>query len=143
MCEFNGCHSLVEHGRYCEEHAYSEKHKRARKKKRSVYHHDNKPVYHSEKWKSVCQLVDMREHDQCQRCGRYVFGRHKHHHHIVPIKVNPMLEYEPNNIMLLCNLCHPIVEHEQEEKPVKVYPSYFDSPPTACEKSKGGKDRSA
>lgn len=130
MCEFNGCHNIIEHGRYCAEHSYSEKHKRARKKKRSVYHHDNKPYYHDPKWKSVCMQVDLREHNQCQRCGKIVFGRHKHHHHIKPIKDDSSLAYEPNNVMLLCDLCHPIVEHEQEDTLAKVYPSYFNSPPT-------------
>lgn len=130
MCEFNGCHNIIEHGRYCTEHSYSEKHKRSRKKKRSVYHHDNKPYYHDPKWKSVCMQVDLREHNQCQRCGKIVFGRHKHHHHIKPIKDDPSLAYEPNNVMLLCDLCHPIVEHEQEDTLAKVYPSYFNSPPT-------------
>jgi len=125
LCEFPGCRNIIEHGRYCAEHGYSDKFKRAKKKHRSVYHHDNKPVYHSSEWADMCQLVDLREHDQCQRCHRIVYGRHKHHHHIVPIKVNPKLEFDPNNIMLLCDRCHPIVEHEQEEAPAKVFPSYF------------------
>lgn len=129
VCQFNGCQNLIEHGAYCAEHAYSPKYKRAKRKRRDVYHHDNKPVYHSEEWASVCLTVDLREHDQCQRCGHIVFGRHKHHHHIVPIKDNPLLKFDPNNVMLLCDKCHPIVEHEQETAPPKVYPSYF-SPPT-------------
>ena len=126
MCEFNGCHNLVEHGKYCKEHQRMY-HKKSKPK--SIYHHDNKPVYHSDKWKSVCLVVDLREHDRCQRCGQIVYGRNKHHHHIVPIKVNPQLEFEPSNIMLLCSKCHPIVEHEQETEPPKVFPSYFSNPP--------------
>lgn len=128
MCSFNGCHNIIERGKYCAEHAYSAKYKRSKRKKKNVYHHDNKPVYHSETWANICQQVDLRENNQCQRCHRIVFGRHKHHHHIIPIKNDPTLEFELNNIMLLCDKCHPIVEHEQEDKPVKVYPSYFEAP---------------
>ncbi|WP_420814207.1 HNH endonuclease [Loigolactobacillus bifermentans] len=129
MCQYEGCNNLVDHGKYCQEHAYSRKYRQAKRKKRDVYHHDNKPYYRTERWQTVCMEVDIREHNCCQRCGRYVYGRHKHHHHIKPIKVDASLAYDPNNIMLLCNLCHPIVEHEQEAKPPKVFPSYF-SPPT-------------
>lgn len=125
LCEFPGCQNVIEHGRYCEEHGYSDKFKRAKRKRRSVYHHDNKPVYHSDEWANVCMEVDLREHNQCQRCHRIVYGRHKQHHHIIPIKDDPTLKFEPSNIMLLCDRCHPIVEHEQEDKPPKVYPSYF------------------
>jgi len=126
MCEFNGCHNVIEHGSYCEEHKYSEKFKRAHAKRKSIYHHDNKPVYRSQEWKSVCEVVDMREHNACQNCGRIVFGRNKQHHHIVPIKDNPQLEFEPDNIMLLCARCHPIVEHEQENKKPEIFASYFE-----------------
>jgi 5-methylcytosine-specific restriction endonuclease McrA len=125
MCEFNGCHNLIEHGRYCSEHQrHIHKHK-----PKSIYHHDNKPVYRSEQWKSVCLMVDLREHDRCQRCGKIVFGKDKQHHHIIPIKKNPQLEFDPDNIMLLCAKCHPIVEHEQEKTKPKIFPKYFQSPP--------------
>lgn len=126
MCEFNGCHNLIKHGKYCAEHAYSKDYRIKHKHHRSVWHHDNKPVYHSDKWKSVCEVVDLREHNMCQRCGKIVFGKDKQHHHIIPIKQDPSLKFEPRNIMLLCARCHPIVEHEQEENPKPVYPSYFD-----------------
>lgn len=130
LCEFPGCQNTINHGRYCSEHGYTSKFKRSQQKARSVYHHDNKPVYHSSEWESICQVVDLREHNQCQRCGKIVFGRHKHHHHIIPIKQDPSLWFEPNNIMLLCDKCHPIVEHEQELNPPKVFPAYFKAPPT-------------
>ncbi|EDX70072.1 phage endonuclease [Bacillus cereus NVH0597-99] len=41
-----------------------------------------------------------------------MFGKQAHHHHIVPIKINPSLKLEATNIMTLCSKCHPIVERE-------------------------------
>lgn len=127
MCQQPGCTNVVEHGRYCAEHAYSHSYKRAKRKKASVYHHDNKPVYRSDEWKSVCYIVDQREHNCCQHCGKFCYGRDKQHHHIIPIKDDPSLEFEPNNIMLLCSKCHPIVEHEHDEHKPNVYASYFNA----------------
>lgn len=124
-CAVDGCSNLVEHGKYCPEHALSAKGKQARKHHRSVYVHENKPIYRTERWKNVCQIVDLREHNRCQRCGKYVWGRHKQHHHIVPIQRDASLTYDTNNIMLLCDKCHPIVEHEQDDTNQKIYPSYF------------------
>ncbi len=129
MCQFEGCSNITERGKYCSEHTASRKFKRAKRKKHNAYHHENKPYYHSQRWKTVCAIVDLRENNCCQRCHRYVFGKYKHHHHIKPIKLDATLAFDPENIMLLCSDCHPIVEHEQEEKRPKVYPSYF-TPPT-------------
>ncbi|EEM02034.1 Phage endonuclease [Bacillus pseudomycoides] len=45
-----------------------------------------------------------------------MFGKRAHHHHIVPIKVNPSLKLDADNIMMLCSKCHPIVEKETNVK---------------------------
>lgn len=124
-CAVDGCSNLVERGKYCSEHAMSDKARQAKRRKRSVYVHENKPIYRTERWHEVCMAVDLREHNRCQHCGRYCWGKHKQHHHIVPIAIDASLTYDPNNIMLLCDRCHPIVEHEQEDTNQQIYPSYF------------------
>lgn len=122
-CEVDGCSNYVEHGKYCAEHASTAKYKRAKTKRKSAYHHDNKDFYHTRAWQSLSQYVYERDEGKCQRCGIFVFGRRAHRHHIVPIRVDPTLRLEPNNIILLCPKCHEIVENEDKNK--KVYPSYF------------------
>lgn len=119
-CEFNGCDAVITKGRYCSVHKPTYK-----RTKRPTYVHKNKPFYRTREWKDLCFAVDVREGDQCQRCHRLVFGKHKQHHHIVPIQVDPSLRLDPDNIMLLCEDCHPIVEHENEDKPVRKFASYF------------------
>lgn len=69
------------------------------------------------------EVIYERDRGCCKRCGKFVFGRKAHVHHIVPIKNNPLLKLDPNNLILLCSECHPIVEQETETK--KVFPSYF------------------
>jgi 5-methylcytosine-specific restriction protein A len=45
-----------------------------------------------------------------------VFGKQAHAHHIVPIQIDPSKRLDSDNIILLCNKCHPIVEKETMEK---------------------------
>lgn len=118
-CSFDGCTKKIESGTYCDDHQS----RRKSKVKKDIYHHDNKPFYRSQAWKDMRDFVYQREGGCCQRCGRFVFGRQAHIHHIVPIKDNGALKLDPNNLMLLCSKCHPIVENETDEK--KVFPSYF------------------
>lgn len=68
-------------------------------------------------------FVYEREHGCCQRCGSFVFGRRAHVHHVVPIKKNPLLKLDPNNLRLLCDVCHAIEENEDDQQ--KIFPSYF------------------
>ncbi|MED2754589.1 HNH endonuclease signature motif containing protein, partial [Bacillus thuringiensis] len=90
-------------------------------------HHENKPFYRTDAWKYVRSKVYERGKGCCQRCGRFVFGRSAHVHHVIPIKEDPTLKLEENNLRLLCPVCHTI--EENEDKPKKVFPSYFGSPP--------------
>jgi len=124
-CDFNGCKNKISKGRYCEDHKRSKKSIQKKRKKKYVYHHENKKDYNSKQWEYVRSLVYQREKGCCQRCGRFVHGRRAHTHHIIPIKVDPTLKFESNNLMLLCWICHPIVENEDKEKQPKVFPSYF------------------
>lgn len=119
-CEFNGCTNKISKGAYCEDH----KRKKAKRKqgKKNIYHHANKGFYNSDEWKYARSLVYERERGCCQRCGKFVFGRQAHVHHIIPIKDNPLLREELNNLMLLCPTCH--IEEENKDKQ-KIFPSYF------------------
>lgn len=119
-CDFNGCTNKIDRGKYCHEH----KPKRRRKKKESIYKHENKPFYRTDAWKSMRKFVYERERGKCQRCRKFVFGRNAHVHHVVPIKEDYTLKLEPKNLRLLCRYCHMIEENEENKK--KVFPSYFD-----------------
>ena len=133
-CEFNGCTNKVSNGAYCEDHKRSKKSRMAKQKKqsKSIYHHANKSFYNSDPWKAMRSYVYEREHGCCQLCGRFIFGRRAHVHHMVPIKANPLLALDENNLMLLCPTCHTIEENKDKEKKEKVFPSYFGpkAPPT-------------
>ncbi|WP_394898643.1 HNH endonuclease [Enterococcus gallinarum] len=119
-CGFDGCQVKIERGTYCKEHAP----RRKAKAKKSAYHHENKSFYRTQAWKEVSDFVYEREGGRCQRCGRFVFGKQAHRHHVVPIKKNDLLKLDPNNIRLLCPKCHVIEENETDEK--KIFPSYFN-----------------
>lgn len=120
-CEFNGCTHKVDKGAYCDDHKRSKK--SMIKKRKDIYHHDNKSFYNSNAWKTTRDFVYEREHGCCQECGRFIFGRSAHVHHKVPIKKNPLLKLDLNNLMLLCPTCH--IAEENKDKQEKVFPSYF------------------
>jgi 5-methylcytosine-specific restriction enzyme A len=122
-CDFNGCNTKVDRGRFCDDHKRSKKSIKKREQKKSIYHNENKPFYNSKPWKHTRSEIYEREKGCCQRCGKFVFGKQAQVHHIVPVKKNPLLKFEPNNLMLLCPKCH--MEEENKEKQPKVFPSYF------------------
>ena len=123
-CDFNGCTNKIPKGAYCAEHKRSKRSSRANSKKKNIYHHENKSFYNSDAWKNTRAFVYERDLGCCQRCGEFVFGRRAHVHHIVKVKVNPLLRLEPNKLKLLCSQCHFI--EENEDKKEKVFPNYFD-----------------
>lgn len=107
-CGEQGCRNLISSGRYCNDH-------RRRRKKR-VWHSNNKSFYNSQAWKDLAAYVYERDKGCCRRCGKFVFGKQAHRHHIIPVKVNPSLKLDADNVILLCNKCHVIVEQETMEK---------------------------
>ena len=117
-CGEQGCRNLISKGRYCEQH------RRRRKKAKNNYKHKNKSLYNSAVWKRLTSYIYEREKGLCQRCGKFVFGKQAHNHHIIPVAVDPTLELEPDNIRLLCPECHIIEEHEDKQDNT---PSYFKS----------------
>ncbi|MDT2850168.1 HNH endonuclease [Vagococcus carniphilus] len=112
---------MIESGQYCVDH----KPKPKKKKKKEIFHSENKSFYRSEAWQDLRADVYERDGGKCQRCGKLVYGRDAHCHHEIAIKDNPNLKLDKNNIMLLCNKCHQLVENEEEKR--KIFPSYFKS----------------
>ncbi|USK91505.1 HNH endonuclease [Rossellomorea marisflavi] len=107
-CGEQGCKSLISAGRYCADHK--------RKKKEKVVYSKNKSFYRTQAWQDLRSFVYERDKGCCQRCGKFVFGKQAHAHHIVPVRIKPSLMLDADNIMMLCNKCHPIVEEETMEK---------------------------
>ncbi|MEK4650835.1 HNH endonuclease [Niallia sp. FSL W8-0954] len=107
-CGEQGCKTLIASGRYCHDHK--------RKKKDKPVYSKNKSFYNTQAWKDLKAHVYQRDGGCCQRCGKFVFGKRAHAHHIVPIQINPSLKLNEDNVTLLCNKCHPIVEEETMQK---------------------------
>lgn len=118
-CDFNGCNKKIERGRYCDDHGRSEK----SRKNKNIYHNSNKQFYNSQVWKDMRAFIYEREKGCCQRCGRFVFGKRAQVHHVVPVKKNPLLKLEPNNLRLLCPVCHCIEENMDEQE--NIFANYF------------------
>ncbi|MDM5208428.1 MULTISPECIES: HNH endonuclease [Cytobacillus] len=124
-CDFNCCSNKISRGAYCDEHKRSKQSVRKKQKKKEIYHHENKSFYNSKLWKLKRSEVYQREKGCCQRCGKFVFGRRAHVHHVIPIKDDPTLKLEDNNLQLLCPKCHTEEENKDKEKRESVFPSYF------------------
>ncbi|WP_413380318.1 HNH endonuclease [Alkalihalobacillus sp. 1P02AB] len=114
-CGEQGCTKLITKGFYCLDH-------KRRYKRKKNYKHNNKKYYNSSQWDSVRSFVYQREKGLCQRCKKFVHSKRAHVHHVVPIKINARLTFEPNNLKLLCPKCHVI---EGNEGKADSMPDYF------------------
>ena len=75
-----------------------------------------KAFYQSKVWRETRAYVFERESGVCQRChGLYGPGEIVHHViHLTPKNIdNPAVTLDPNNLELLCRICHAL-EHEAE-----------------------------
>ncbi|QNR08245.1 HNH endonuclease [Macrococcoides canis] len=115
-CAAAGCETLIDKGQYCDEHRP--------KKKKQRFDSNNKSFYRSQVWNDARTYVLQRDRHTCQSCGKFVMGKQAHVHHIVPIRENPELKLDVNNLILYCNKCHKKIEDEQ-------------SPPTRNKKYSG------
>lgn len=52
------------------------------------------------------QYTLLRDQHLCQRCGTEAHGCNAHTSHVVPKGRHPRLEFDPNNVKLLCWRCH-------------------------------------
>jgi len=69
----------------------------------------------TEKRKEWKKLVNARDNDTCQLCGKHkkqLGYKRLHTHHIKSQIEHPELIYEVNNGVTLCNVCHPLCEKE-------------------------------
>lgn len=104
-CHEQGCRSLVDSGRYCNNHRRKQKNKGS----------NNKSFYNSQAWKDVKSYCYQRDKGKCTKCGKFVFGHSAQHHHIVPINEQPELKLESDNITTLCPQCHMLVEKKSHK----------------------------
>lgn len=107
-CAEQGCRTLINSGRYCENHR--------RRKRKKTFYSKNRSFYRTQAWKDLKAFVYQRDKGCCVRCGKFVFGKLAHHHHIIPISVRPDLKLDPENVVTCCAQCHPILETESNEK---------------------------
>lgn len=106
-CGEQGCRKNVVSGRYCDDH------KRKSQNKGS----SNKSFYNSQAWKDVKAYCYERDKGRCTKCNKFVYGHSAQHHHIIPIKENPKLKLDPDNITTLCPKCHMLEENNSFAKP--------------------------
>lgn len=107
-CGEQGCKTLIEKGLYCADHK--------RRQKKVAWQSNNKSFYRTQAWKDIRAFCYQRDKGKCNRCRRFVFGKAAHAHHVIPIHKDSSLKLDPDNIMILCSSCHPIVEAEANEK---------------------------
>lgn len=104
-CAEQGCRQLIGKGLYCDHH------KRKSRNKSSV----NKSFYNSQPWKDLKSYCYERDGGRCTQCKKFVFGHSAQHHHIVPIRENPSLKLEPENVTTLCPTCHMLIENKSQK----------------------------
>jgi hypothetical protein len=72
---------------------------------------ERQAFYMSRKWKAVCRLVWERDKATCQRCKLVKLSQADvpfHMHHIESF-ADPELRADPNNLVVLCEVCHHFV----------------------------------
>lgn len=64
--------------------------------------------YQSPQWKEISKMVRIRDNMICQMCGRKVFGKDAHVHHIDGNRQHNDMD----NLILLCPDCHSKIHHK-------------------------------
>lgn len=66
--------------------------------------------YNSRRWRRLAVEIKERDNNECQQCKeRGYVGPAECVHHLVEIKINPMLALTSSNLKTLCNKCHNII----------------------------------
>ena len=65
------------------------------------------------KWLYTKSRVRLRDHNKCRICGSDVF---LHVHHILSVEQFPELEFDEENCITLCEICHRRVHKKREDK---------------------------
>lgn len=68
--------------------------------KSSEYHYK---LTNNKRYCKIRKLVKERDNHMCSKCGNI---KNLHVHHIVPLRKNPDLSHDINNLITLCALCH-------------------------------------
>jgi len=55
---------------------------------------------------TIREYVRLRDEDTCQMCGAVVYGSNSHPSHVKPVSTHSHLQYDENNIKILCMSCH-------------------------------------
>ena len=75
-----------------------------------------------DKWEKLTIKIRKRDNYICQYCGE---KNATHVHHIFPKRIK--IDNHPDNLITLCNKCHPKVEHltniyiEQNRNPIEIF----------------------
>lgn len=118
-CSEDGCRTIIDQGRYCENH-------QKRKPKGKVYYSKNKSFYNSKPWIELAEYVRFRDGYRCTVCGKPVFGRDSQVDHKIPIWLNPELRLDEDNTRLVCSRCHPRVEYQPKDAAERLQRLHFD-----------------
>lgn len=116
-CTYNGCQERISSGWYCEDH---------KRKKKVGYQSRNKSFYRSSEWQTMRQYIYERDRGCCGECKKFVFGKQAHIHHKISIRKDYSKRLDENNLVLLCDACHKVIENKTDGKPRKVK-TYFQN----------------
>ena len=122
LCQYSGCNEMAEPG-----HTYCAKHLVESQKKHKEWlqnHNKKKPFenavrtnnYNNAEWRNLRREVLERDNYQCCQCGitKEESGYPLEIHHIIPVA--QWGGNDINNLMLLCQDCHKIIDKESFEK---------------------------
>lgn len=77
---------------------------------------ERQAFYSSQEWKKVCSTIWKRDKAICQRCGQKFNSDIPFHiHHIKSFK-DKNLRAEPNNLILVCEICHHWIHSKSNKK---------------------------
>lgn len=69
--------------------------------------------FENPKWKALRYACFKRDDFTCCKCG--IKGKKIQAHHIIPVSLNPNLEWLLNNLITLCEDCHRMVTGKEIE----------------------------
>lgn len=75
------------------------------------------PFYKGHRWEHLRGVILRRDGYKCQECRRY--GKNAQAtmvHHAIPRETFPELQYEPWNLVSLCNACHEKMHRRNDDE---------------------------
>ena len=103
LCTWPRCPEIVKHGDRCDKH---------KARARPAPH----PATTSERgydatWQRLREMV-LRRHPICEHCRRV---KASEVHHVVPIRVDPRMRLDPENLTAVCHACHVRAERRLQD----------------------------